>query len=247
MNNSLVSYSDFSLSECAKKLTQKYSSSISDIPNGQSERVAWITDINWHYNKHRNSYINRYFLRYAKFLKYRLQDLLHGPQQLSTLVFADIGCGPGTASIALLDIVHDGFILPNIKHVIIELVDHKQSAIDLAEQIIRQFANECLRGIRVEIVTNCNFLNLEVPRLQTKPAIILCANMLCEINDVVSREKLRMFFQNTKSWFLVSDCVFFDTFDIFSRSISLQPVRFDVIEGNGNRIVLKYFQRRGNS
>lgn len=234
-----------SLSIYALDIIKEYSDASVEIPGNQLERVRWITNINWGEPSERGAYVKRYFKRYAQFIKQRLQDFFEIQQMQDRLVFADLGCGPGTASIALLDIIREGIYFPNINHIIIELVDHKAEAIKIANEIILRFVNMCLKGVHVEIVFNLTFLNEQTPKFKIDPNLILCTNMLCEINNEIPRKKLEKFFQNTKSGFFISDCYYFDDFDRFCQSLSIIPTRVDVRDDTGYSAVLKYSQRSG--
>ncbi len=225
-----------------QNIIQSYSSNPTSIPSERHDRINWITNIDWSDAGNRAAYINRYFLRYVIFIKSHINNHFEVPQNSTTLIFADIGCGPGTASIALLDLICENSIFPNVTRVEIELVDHKISAIKLAERLITRFQGTYLPNIALKITRNSTLLDQESPRLQIQPELILCANMLCELTQKIYRERLKRFFHTSPAFLFVSDCVDFDAFVTFCDSLSLTSRRHRVVENN-ILIHFRYFFR----
>jgi len=216
-----------------------------NLNSDQQNRIVKITNINWSSSLERRCYINQYMKRYVNFINKWLVD--NNISNNSNIIkFVDIGCGPGTASIAFLNYIYfhqERF--PNLRNIEIILIDHKNNACEAAKKIILDFTNfwflvgsqSHIRSVQITINSQCVSDNLDNINIPGFVDYLMCSNVVCELNNF-ALDVLRRIISTTQGVFLFSDCVLFDKFDQFCLSNNKSALRY-IQDG----ITLKWFDR----
>ena len=209
----------------------------------QQNKIVKITNINWSSSLERRCYINQYMKRYVSFINKWLVN--NGISNNNNIInFVDIGCGPGTASIAFLNYIYfhqEKF--PNLRKVEIMLIDHKNTACEAAKQIILDFTNfwflernqPHIHSIQITIKLQCVSDNLDNINITDRIDYLICSNVVCELNNF-ALDMLCKVISTTQGVFLFSDCVLFDKFDQFCLKNNKYASRY-IHDG----ITLKWF------
>jgi len=240
---SIIEYNNFDTSIFGHEFT--------NLNPDQQQRIINITNINWSSSLERRCYINQYMKRYVSFInKWLVNNSISNNN--SIINFVDIGCGPGTASIAFLNYIYfhqEKF--PNLRKVEIMLIDHKNNACEAAKQIILDFRNfwfleesqSHIRGIQITIKLQCVSDNLDNIIITPKVDYFMCCNVICELNTTALDNLFRLL-NATSAEFFVSDCVLWRKFDAFSvRCVNYLPNEENIPLDNNRNITLKWFDR----
>lgn len=218
----------------------------------QQQRIINITNIDWSCLLERRLYINQYMKRYVNLFNNWCES-----RQISNnkkvVNFIDIGCGPGTASLAFLNYIYfHKNRFPNLEEIKITLVDHKPEACEAATEIIRDFTNfwflersqPHIRNIQITIESKCVSDNLDLDNIIITNEVdyLWCCNVICELNTI-ALDNLFSLLKATSAEFFVSDCVLWNKFDAFSLRCGYRPNEKNIPLDNNRNITLKWFDR----
>ena len=212
-----------------------------------------ITNIDWSCLLERRLYINQYMKRYVNLFNNWCKS-----RQISNnnrvVNFIDIGCGPGTASLAFLNYIYfHKNKFPNLEEIKITLVDHKPEACEAATEMIRDFTSfwflersqPHIRNIQITIESKCVSDNLDLDNIIITHEVdyLWCCNVICELNTT-ALDNLSSLLKATSAEFFVSDCVLWRKFDAFSlRCVGYLPNEVNIPLDNNRNITLKWFDR----
>jgi len=239
---SIIKYNNFD--------TSIFGHDFTNLNPDQQQRIINITNINWSCSLERRLYINQYMKRYVSFInKWLVNNSISNNN--SIINFVDIGCGPGTASLAFLNYIYfHKNKFPNLREIKIILVDHKSDACEAATKIIQDFTNFWflersqlhIREIQITIESQCvsdNLDNIITPKVD----YFMCCNVICELNTT-ALDNLFCLLNATSAEFFVSDCVLWRKFDAFSvRCVNYLPNEENIPLDNNRNITLKWFDR----